>query len=365
MWPGEGKVPPGRPIIADCGSESYASAEYIDHFLAPLAKQHKSYLKDTNDFINKIAGIKAKEGAFIATIDVDSLYTNIDNTNGLEAVKQIFNKNPDPNRPDKEILELSNINLKNNDFEFNSQWYLQAWGTSMGKKFAPNYANLFLAEWEEKALEKCVLKPSVYWRFLDDIFMIWEHSKENFYKFVKILNTHHPSITVKAELSWETMHFLDTVVYKGNRFKETGTFDTKVYFKPTDTLELLHNKSHHPNHTFNGLIKSQILRYVRICNNKQDVMIACRKLFAALVRRGYSERLLRKIKDKTLCELRKNPNKGSSQRCTTRNCKLWSTQVVVESGKTMGGVLDARNQIQIPTTQNCDSSNGIYCIACS
>ena len=83
---GRGKSPttPGRPIIADCGSESYASAKYINHFLAPLAKQHKSYVKDTNDFINKIAEIKAKEGAFLATIDVDSLYTNIDNTNGLE-----------------------------------------------------------------------------------------------------------------------------------------------------------------------------------------------------------------------------------------------------------------------------------------
>ena len=66
-------------------------------------------------------------------------------------------------------------------------------------------------------------------------------------------------------------------------------------------------------------------------------MTACRKLFAALVRRGHSERFLRKIKDKTLCELRKNPNKGSSQRCTTRTCKLCSTQVVVVSGKTMGG----------------------------
>ena len=86
MWPGEGKIPPGRPIIADCGSKSYASAEYINNFLAPLAKQHKSYLKYTNDFINKIAGIKAKERAFITTIDVDSLYTDIDNTNGLEAV---------------------------------------------------------------------------------------------------------------------------------------------------------------------------------------------------------------------------------------------------------------------------------------
>ena len=106
VWPGEGKLPPGRPIIADCSSESYASAEYIDHFLALLAKQHKSYLNDTNDFINKIAEIEAKERAFIATIDVDSLYTNTDNTNGLDAVKQILNKNPDPKRPDKEILEL-------------------------------------------------------------------------------------------------------------------------------------------------------------------------------------------------------------------------------------------------------------------
>ena len=75
-------------------------------------------------------------------------------------------------------------------------------------------------KWEEKALEKCVSKASVYWRSLDDIFMIWEHSKEEFYKFVKILNTHHPSITVKAELSSESMHFLDTVVYKENRFIE-------------------------------------------------------------------------------------------------------------------------------------------------
>ena len=31
----------------------------------------------------------------------------------------------------------------------------------------------------------------------------------------------------------------------------------------------------------------------------------------------------------------------------------------------MAGVLDAGNQIQIPSIQNCDSTNGIYCIVCS
>ena len=58
------------------------------------------------------------------------------------------------------------------------------------------------------------------------------------------------TITVKPELSSKSMNFLDTVVYKGNIFKETGALDTKVYFKPRDTLELLQKKSHHPNHTF-------------------------------------------------------------------------------------------------------------------
>ena len=38
VWPEQGKVLPGRPIIADCGGESYASAEYIDHFFLTACK---------------------------------------------------------------------------------------------------------------------------------------------------------------------------------------------------------------------------------------------------------------------------------------------------------------------------------------
>ena len=361
-WPGEGKVPPGRPIIADCGSESYASAEYVDFFLSPLAKLHNSYLKDTNEFLKKISNVKIKKNAFIATIDVDSLYTNIDNTNGLEAVKEAFRKYPDPKRPDREVLELLKLNLENNDFEFNGHWYLQTWGTSMGKKFAPNYANLFLAEWEEKALAKCTLKPKVFWRFLDDIFIIWEHSKEEFYEFLHILNTHHPSITVKAELNSKSIDFLDVTAFKGKRFREKGVLDTKVFFKPTDTLALLHKKSYHPKHTFKGIIKSQILRYSRICNNSADIHDACRKLFAPCIKRGYTERFLRQIKEQTLHVKESNPSKGYSKQCKGKGCQLCSKQIVVESDTTIG---NNGKQIQIPTTQNCNSRNGIYCIVCN
>ena len=40
----------------------------------------------------------------------------------------------------------------------------------MGQKYAPNYANIFMAEWERQALVKCLKKPLMYSRYLDDIF---------------------------------------------------------------------------------------------------------------------------------------------------------------------------------------------------
>ena len=48
-------------------------------------------------------------------MDVPSLYTNIDNNSGSEAVKQAFLRNPNFDRPDVDILELLKISLEHND----------------------------------------------------------------------------------------------------------------------------------------------------------------------------------------------------------------------------------------------------------
>ena len=119
-----------------------------------------------------MSSINPAQDSLLITLDVDSLYTNIDNQDAFEAVKESFNKNPDPKRPDKQILELLKICLENNDFTFNDEWFLQVGGTAMGKQFAPNYANLFMAKWEQEALSKCPKQPQFYLRSLDDIFII-------------------------------------------------------------------------------------------------------------------------------------------------------------------------------------------------
>ena len=293
-WSIPHKIPPGRPIVSDCGSESYKTAEFIDHYLNPISNKHNSYIKDTYDFVSKIKQLAIPSTAYLFTMDIDSLYTNIDTQAGKKAIISYFQKYRDKKRPDKELLQLLDINLTRNDFEFNSEYFLQVKGTAMGKKFAPAYANIFMAVWEEKALASCPKRPLHYFRYLDDIWGIWTHSKHDFLEFAEILNQHHESIKLKYELDEQKIDFLDTTLYKGPAFNQTGKLDIKVFFKETDTHALLYKSSFHPKHTYRGLVKSQLLRFHRICTQHSDFLQATKTLFTALKSRGYSRPFLRR-----------------------------------------------------------------------
>lgn len=292
-WTVPHEIPPGRPIVSDCGSETYQTAEFIDFYLNPLSVRHPSYVKDSYYFIDLVKSLTIPADSFLFSIDIDSLYTNIDIAAGLQAVREIFLKYPDANRPDKEILELLEINLRRNDFEFDGDFYLQIKGTAMGKRFAPAYANIFMAKWEAEALEKCPRKPLHYLRYLDDIWGVWTYSKPDFEEFIRTLNAHDWSIQCKYELDDIKIDFLDTTVYKGQNFEVHNKLDIKVFFKKTDTHALLYKTSFHPRHTYRGIVKAQLLRFHRICTRQEDFREAVKELFVALRKRGYSRQFLR------------------------------------------------------------------------
>lgn len=287
------EIPPGRPIVSDCGSETYHTAEFLDYYLNPLSTKHPAYVRDTYHFIEFVKNLTIRGDFYFFSMDVDNLYTNIPIPAGIECVRNIFRTYPDPKRPDDELLKLLELNLTRNDFMFNDKFYLQIKGTAMGKKFAPAYANIFMANWEKEALAKCQQQPACYLRYLDDVWGIWTGTEEQFEQFVAILNSHDPSIHLKTELNKESIDFLDTTVFKGPNFKTDFKLDIKVFFKVTDTHALLHKQSFHPKHTFRGIVKSQILRFKRICTQDEHFNNAVSILFKALRKRGYSRHFLR------------------------------------------------------------------------
>lgn len=358
-WPNR-NIPAARPIISDVGSDLYNVSKLIDFYLTPFSNKHPSYVKDTPHFINKLSQVKIPENAYLITLDVESLYTNINTDQGIEAIRLMTQTYPNQERPDKEMLELINICLNNNDFTFNKEWFLQIYGTAMGKNFSPRYADIFMAIFEKQALAKCNKKPLVYFRFLDDIFLVWIHTLQEFTDMLGIFNNHNKTIKFKANIDKLNITFLDVTIYKGKRFEQHKILDTKVHFKPTDTHELLHKKSYHPQHTFRGILKGQIIRFVRICNNNKDIRNAINTVFPILHKRGYKPQFTLDIYRKTMEEIyiAQNPSLTVKQ-CQIPQCKLHKYLKPLKRLQYNDISMDITDQM------DCSTSNIIYSIKCS
>lgn len=289
-WPKD-NMPEGRPIVSDTNSESSRVAEYIDHFINPLSIKNFSYVKNSYDFVEQIRNTEFDKDCLLVTGDVKSLYTNMDIDRMVKVTEEALRANPDQRRPDKELIDLLEFTLKNNDFQFGEKQYLQTCGTAMGKRYAPALANLYLKKLDLAAVNDFNYKPERWKRFLDDIFFIWRHGTDKLKEFEHFLNNLIPGIEITFEYNKLEIPFLDVLLYV-----HEGTVQTKTYFKPTDTHQLLHAHSYHPKHTCKGILKSQFIRFKKLSSNYTDYHNTCNTLYHFLQNRGYTASTFRKLK---------------------------------------------------------------------
>ena len=97
----------------------------------------------------------------------------------------------------------------------------------MGTKTAVSFANIFMAEIETNLIQQSNTKPREWKRYIDDVFSLWYCNRKDVELFIKEANNFHPTIKFTAEISENEITFLDTKVFKGERFTE------KSISKPT------------------------------------------------------------------------------------------------------------------------------------
>ena len=81
------------------------------------------------------------------------------------------------------LIELAECFLKNNIFEHHKSVFKQLRGTAIEIKMAPPSVVIFMDFLEKDILSNSLLKPLVWWRYNDDIFMMWEHGEEELKNF--------------------------------------------------------------------------------------------------------------------------------------------------------------------------------------
>ena len=99
------------------------------------------------------------------------------------------------------------------------------------------FANIFMANIEKGIIRKSKIKPLVWERYIDNVFCLWDTNEGNIKEFVTRENHCHDTIKFTAEISDSKIAFLDTKVYKGERFNRDCTLDVQTHYKQTETFQ--------------------------------------------------------------------------------------------------------------------------------
>ena len=148
---------PLRPIVSSRGSITYGVAKELSHIIKPLVGQSPHHLKNTQHFIQQLQGKKLETGEIITSYDVKALFTSVPVQPAIQIVKQRLQL--DTTHPQRTSMSIAQITsqlefcLTHTYILFQGKYYQQAQGAAMGSPISPLIANIFMEEFEVKALQ--------------------------------------------------------------------------------------------------------------------------------------------------------------------------------------------------------------------
>ena len=147
----------------------------------------------------------------------------------------------------------------------------------MGTPMAPNYANLFMDNFERNLLrdysQKTGLSPLVWFHFIGDIVFIWTGNKDSLDHFISFTQNYSKSKNMKSKIKFEIhlstneVHFLVVTISL-----KYGKLRTTLFTKPTDSHFDLNISSRNPSHVLKNIPTRQFIRLRHICSRKSDYL---------------------------------------------------------------------------------------------
>ena len=149
---------------------------------------------------------------------------------------------------------------------FDGEVYKQKFGVAMGSPLSPILANLCM-EFMEKQFIRSLPEDTrpIFWvRYVDDIFIVYQHHDDKLQEFLNHVNSILPSIKFTVEYEVENrLPFLDVMV---SHDEINNTFSFGVYRKPTNNEGYIHYFSSHSTTTKQNIITNMFYRAFRICD---------------------------------------------------------------------------------------------------
>lgn len=151
---------------------------------------------------------------------VEALYTSIPHSLGLQSVAHFLNtRGRQFGVHGQFVVDLLKFTLTHNYFLFSGVFH-QLQGTEMSSPCAPSYANLYLV-FSDNPLQG-VDHVGLWACYIDDIFVIWQGSEDEFLSFIEQLNNNSLGLHFTWEINKSSLAFLEkswwVTLHLGNQF---------------------------------------------------------------------------------------------------------------------------------------------------
>ena len=123
----------------------------------------------------------------------------------------------------------------------------------MGTPFAVTAANTFMCYHERDIIELYAQHLTLYKRFIDDIFVTWDGTREILFEFLSAMNPKDERIKLTYEISDFKISFLDLLLFKDSAC-QTLQYSTYLYIP---------FESFHPTSNKKAFIKGELMQYAR------------------------------------------------------------------------------------------------------
>lgn len=188
---------PLSPIVNTIGGPTYLLANFLTNKLKPLAGRFESFFKDSYSFANELKDFRFDREDQLVSFDVVSLFTNIPINEAIDVINHIT---------DLDTSFLVKICLTSTFFNFEGEFYEKTCIVSMGSPLPPVVANLFMEDFEYRALTFSLYQPKLWKRFVDDTCVVRSHGKEKLEVFYHQLNSQSNYIKFTMEFEIDGSH---------------------------------------------------------------------------------------------------------------------------------------------------------------
>jgi len=292
---------PIRPLINFTTAPTYRIAKHIDKLLKQyITFENNHSVKNNIELVNKIESIKIPHGAKLASFDIVNMYTNIPIEETIKITEDLLTKNGLKTTEKYELINILVITeiTKPNYFTHNNEFYKQTQGLPMGSPLSGTLAEIYLNNFENKYIfnnHNKYRNNIIYWnRYVDDILILFQGTKRQLDNLHQIINNKQPTIKFTLEVETDNqINFLDLTIRN-----ENSKHIFKIYRKPTQTNQTIHNSSHHPYQHKISAYNHMINRLNNIPMKQEDYNNELNTIKFIAKENGYKHTLIDKINNK-------------------------------------------------------------------